>query len=124
MNWEALVVIGLFTLGLGVLLFVPAWIWVKRKQRSEPGKHPKLRLTRLGWVLIWITVVILIGGLMMDYIAPRSLLGRFVKVPGGRLIYMAIVAGVFWALEAALKTKGIKLIEDDKSAQNKRDTSQ
>ncbi len=113
MNWEALGVIGLFTLGLGVLLFVPAWVWVKRKQRAEPNNHPKLRLTKTGWVLICMTVVVLIGGLLMDFIAPESLLGQLVKTSSGRFLYLVIVVLVFWLVEAVLKTRGIKLIKED-----------
>ena len=119
MHGEAFVVIGLFTLGLGVLLLVPAWIWVKRKQRAEPGKHVKVKLTKLGWTLIWVMLIILIGGLLMDYIAPESLLGRFVKMPVGRLLYLAIVAAIFWLVEAALKARGIKLIEEDQTNTNR-----
>jgi len=114
MHWEAFIVIGLVTLSLGVLLFVPAWIWVKRKQRTAPGMHSKVKLTKLGWALVWSMVIILLGGLLMDYIAPESFLGRLVKMPLGRLIYLVIVGGIFLVLEAVLKANGIKLVEGDK----------
>lgn len=115
MYWEAFIVIGLFTLGLGVLLFVPAWIWVKRKQRKEPAAGVKLKLTKLGWLLVSVTVIALFGGYSLQYMAPESLLGQLVKTSLGRLIYLVILVGIFWVLEAALKAKGIKLIESDNS---------
>jgi small-conductance mechanosensitive channel len=113
MHGEAFVVIGLFILVLGVLLFVPAWIWVKRKQRAEPGKQAKVKLSKVGWTLIWVMLTILIGGLLMDYMAPESLMGRFVKMPVGRFLYLVIVAVVFWIVEAALKARGIKLTKEN-----------
>src|SRR4051794_4869352 len=113
MNWEALIVVCHFTLGLGVVLFVPTWIWIKRKQRAEAGRHPKVKLTKLGWVLLWTTLVVLLVGLVMDYIAPDSYVGQFVKMPAGRLLYLAIVAAVFWLLEILLKSCGIQLTKEN-----------
>ncbi len=115
MHWEALGVIGLFTLALGVLLYVPARIWAKRKLRAEPESHPKLRLTRTGWVLTCATVLILIGGLLMDFIAPESLLGQLVRTPGGRFVYLVIVILAFWLVETTLKARGITLIKEDQT---------
>lgn len=115
MQWEAFIVIGLFTLGLGILLFVPAWLWVKHKQRTDAAVRAKLRLTRLGWLLICVMVIALIGGYSMQYIVPESLLGQFVKTPGGRFLYLVIVALIFWLIEAALKTRGIQLIKKEQA---------
>ena len=109
MNWEAFGAIGLVTLALGVLLYVPARFWVKRKLRAEPDSHPKLRLTKLGWVLICAMVFLFIGGFSLQYLAPESLLGQFVKTSSGRFLYAATLALVFWLVEAALKARGIKL---------------
>lgn len=114
MDWEALGVIGLFALALGVLLYVPARIWAKRKLRAEPGSHPKLRLTKTGWVLICASLIALIVGLLMDFLAPESLLGQLVKTPSGRLLYLVIVVIIFWLVEAALKARGIKLTKEDR----------
>jgi hypothetical protein len=47
----------------------------------------------------------------MQYLAPESLLGQFVKTASGRFLYAASVAFIFWLLEIALKAKDIKLIE-------------
>lgn len=118
MNWEALVVIGFFTLALGVLLFVPAWLWVRHKRRIEPEKYPKLRLTRIGWALICATVLFLIGGFVVDFIAPESLLGQLVKTSRGRFIYLAVVVFIFWVIEIALKARGVRLIEEDQGKTN------
>jgi hypothetical protein len=113
MDWKAFGVIGLFTLALGVLLYVPARIWVKRKLRTEPDSHPKLRLTKLGWILISVSILVLIGGLLMNDLAPESMFGQFMKTSKGRFLYLVIVAVIFWFVEAALKARGIKLIKED-----------
>lgn len=113
MNWEAFGAIGLVTLALGVLLYVPARFWVKRKLRAEPGAHAKLRFTKLGWVLISTALLFLFGGFMMEFLAPESLLGQFVKTSSGRFLYALIVVLIFWLVEAALKARGIKLTKED-----------
>lgn len=112
MDWEALGVIGLFTFVLGVLLYVPARILAQYNRRAESGSHPKLRLTRAGWVLICTTVLLLIGGFSMQYIAPESAIGQFVKTSGGRLLYLAVVVLIFWLVESSLKARGIKLTKN------------
>ncbi len=113
MNWEALGVIGLVTLALGVLLYVPARIWAKRKLRAEPNSHPRLRLTKTGWLFVCTALLFLFGGLLMNYFAPESLLGQFVKTSSGRFLYAATLALVFWLVEATLKARGIKLTKED-----------
>lgn len=119
MDWKALGVICLLTLALGILLYVPARIWAKRKLRAEPSGHPKLRLTKTGWALICSTVFVLITGFSVQYIAPESAFGQFVKTSGGRFLYLAAVVLIFWLVEAILKTRGIRLIEEDQPDRNR-----
>lgn len=89
MDWEAFGLIGLFTLALGVLLYVPARIWAKRKLRTEPDSHPKLRLTKLGWILISVSVLVLIGGLLMNDLAPESMFGQLMNENRGQITVFA-----------------------------------
>jgi hypothetical protein len=111
MDWEALLVIGLFTLVLGILLIVPIMIFVKRKLRSEPSAHLIIRLTKTGWILIGVTIFVLIGGFSMQYFSPDSTFGQFVKTSAGRFVYLSIVIFIFWLIEVALKSRGIKMID-------------
>ena len=111
MNLEAFVVIGLFALLLGALLFVLSRLWVKRQLRDHSEAHVKIRLTMAGMICIPVLVIVLIGGLLMQYLAPESLLGQFVKTHSGRFFYAATVAIVFWLLEIVLKARGIRFIE-------------
>ena len=114
MNWEAFAVIGLFTLVLGTILYLPARFWVRRKVRSDPIKYAGLGLTRLGWVFVVIEIVVLFGGYSTQYIAPESVLGEFVKTSRGQFLYMVMLVTVFWLLEMVLKWRGIYLIRDSR----------
>lgn len=110
MNWEALSVIGLFTLALGVLLFIPSWIWVKRRQKAIPRGRPGVVLTKTGWALAVALVIALIGGVGMQHLAPESFLGKLTKTGGGRLIFYVALGAIFLLTEATLKAIGISLI--------------
>lgn len=111
MNWEAFAAIGIFTLVLGVVLYVPARWWAKRKVREHPNSNATLRVTRAGFVFFGIFVVLLILGFSQEFLAPESGLGQFVSSSGGRLLFGASVAAVFWLLEVILKSKGVLLVE-------------
>jgi hypothetical protein len=113
MNWEALSVIGLFALALGALLYLPAIIWARLNMRSEPNKHPRVRLTRVGWALVFAAVLVLFGGFGLQYVAPQSAIGALVKSPSGRLVLLGSVLLVFWLLESALAARGIRLTRQD-----------
>ena len=114
MDWEALSIIGLFVLTLGILLYVPARIWAKRKLRDDPKSHQELILTKVGWVLISMAILVILGGFSTQYLAPESAIGRFVKTSSGKFIYLAAVAFVFYLIESALKARGIKMIKEDR----------
>lgn len=98
MNREALGVIGLFTLVLGVLFYVPARIWAKRKLRAEAGFHPIVRLTIAGWVLTGTAAIVLFGGFSLQYIAPESTIGGSVQTSGGRFYLFRNCGSNFLAL--------------------------
>jgi cytochrome c biogenesis factor len=112
MDLEALLVVGLFSLVLGALLYAPARIWAKREARADPRNHPRLGLTRLGWILMLVAILVLICGLLMDQIAPGTKLGKLASTASGRFFYLMAVLLVFWVVETALKRKGIKLFKE------------
>jgi hypothetical protein len=111
MDLEALIVIGVFILVLGAVLFGLAKLWMKYKSHEYPAAGVKIRMTKAGIVWLCSAVTVLFVGLLMQYLAPESLLGQFVKTASGRFLYAASVAFIFWLLEIALKAKDIKLIE-------------
>jgi hypothetical protein len=103
MNLEAFLIVGLVTLFLGALLYVPARVWARKVARDDPHSYSRLGLTRLGWILTLITVLALIGGLLMDLIAPNTTLGKLVNTSSGRFVYL---------LSVFLNSKGIKLFKE------------
>lgn len=110
MDLEALIVIGVFVLISGAILFGLAKLWMKYKSREYPA-GVKIKMTKVGIVWLCSAVIVLFAGLLMQYLAPESLFGQFVKTASGRFLYAASVAFIFWLLEVVLKAKGIKLIE-------------
>ena len=111
MNLEALAVVGLFVVVLGLLLFFVARLWMRYMPSASGGKYPALRLTRLGWLLILTAMFVLIAGSSLQFLAPESALGELTKTPGGRFIYFLGVFVLFWIIEVILKAKGIRLIK-------------
>jgi len=114
MNLEAVIVIGLFTLILGVVLYVPARYFIRRKLRKNP-RYAKQRVTKVGLFVFGIMVVILMCGFSLQYLAPESWLGQLVTTAKGRLAYGLLVVAVFWSVEIFLSRKGIKIIEKEKT---------
>ena len=111
MNWEAFLVIGLFILALGALLYIPGRIWAKRRVREGPNTNAALKVTKAGFVFFGILTVVLMVGVSLQYFAPESELGQFVKTSSGRLVFFVAVGVVFLLLEYILKSKGIMLVE-------------
>lgn len=108
---EAIIVIGLIVLVLGAFLFALAKIWAKFKFKNDSPSHVPIRVTKAGWIIIPLFVIILFGGFSLQYIAPETIIGKAVQTSAGRFVYMLILLCIFWALEMMLKTRGIKLIE-------------
>jgi len=65
MNWEAIGVIGILALVLGLALFALARFFINRKLRLEgvPSQQP-LRLTKTGWAWLSASIAILLVGLV------------------------------------------------------------
>lgn len=111
MNWEAFWIIGLSSVVLGLLLFIPAWLWMRRQQQLLP-EYKRNTLTKTGWVFACLLVTFLIAGAIMQYVAPHSGFGEFVSTGAGRLIFYTSVGVVFWSVEIALKARGINLTRE------------
>ena len=111
MNWDAFAVIGTFTLVLGIMLYIPARWWIKRKLREHPNSNVTLRVTRAGFVFSVVFVVLLMLGFSQEFLVPESGLGQFVGSSIGRLLFVTLMGAVFWLLEVVLKSKGVMLVE-------------
>lgn len=98
---------------LGAILYFPARYWSKRLSAGASETNPKIRLTRVGHVFVWTTVLLLIGGLLADYLLPTSWLGRFVETAYGRFSYLAFLIVAARLVEILLKRGGIRIIQKD-----------
>jgi hypothetical protein len=114
-NWEGFFVIGLFTLVLGALLYIPARLWAKRKSREHPDSNAALRLTKSGFVFFGLFTVALIVALSWEFLAPESRLGQLAKTSLGRFGIAVVVGLVFWLLEVGLNSKGVRLLDKKES---------
>jgi hypothetical protein len=116
MNWEAVSIVGLAALVVGVALYVPAWLWTRQRVQPERGRNQKLMLTKAGWVLLSLAILAIIGGFSLQYTFPESAVGGLAKTSSGRLVYLVAVVVVFWLLEAILSRLGIRLTKSDSNA--------
>lgn len=111
MNFEALLAIGLFTLALGLVLYVPAHLWVRRKLRKEPHLT-KRRVTKAGFLVVGVMVGIMMVGFSLQYFAPESTIGQFVETSLGRYLFALSLAVAFWPVGLVLQRLGITLVEE------------
>ncbi|GEM_PF-5168564 len=116
MNWEAFFAIGLFTLVLGALLYIPAHFWIKRKLRKEQKiavfSNPidkNLHVTKAGFILVGLsigTIVFAIG-----YIKTETTFAELIDTPGVRQLFFILVGLPFIFIAAILTKMGIKLVK-------------
>ena len=109
MNWEAFLVIGAFTVILGIVLLVPGLIWARRKAKRHPEKHPVLSITRAGYLLLISMLLVLLVGLTSQLWAPHSLLGQWTATRAGRFLFACFVIVVAIIIERILAASGIEL---------------
>ena len=111
MNWEALLVIGSFTILAGLLLYVPGRWWAKRQIKNAPdGSVGKARVTRAGYLFFGIMIGLLFLGFAQAHIAPSSRLGEFVSTRMGRLVLFGGIVAASFVIEKILGRAGIELV--------------
>jgi len=107
---EAVLVIGAVCVILGGLLLIPGLWWARRKAKNDSAFGKRVRFTPFGWIFLFVMLVILLGGLMTQYLAPESLIGNLTVSRMGRLVWAGIVIGFFVVLAKLFASFGI-LIE-------------
>ena len=114
MNWEALLVIGGFTILLGLLLYLPGRWWARRQLAKSPDGSPaKARVTRAGYLFFGIMIGLLFIGFSQEHIAPTSSLGEFVSNRGGRWIFAGAILAIAVVIEKILARAGIELLRQE-----------
>ncbi len=114
MNWEAFFAIGIFTIILGVVLYIPGRLWAKRKLKEHPNTQASLKVTKFGYILTSSMLLVLFGGLSFQYFSPNSFFGEYMKTKTGRLTFTALVIIIFVLVERIFKTKGYTMLVDKK----------
>jgi len=110
MNWEAFFAVGVFTLILGVFLYIPARFWVKRKLKKHP-EQAIIKVTSFGFVFYGFVVAFLLGGFSTQFLAPNTSFGELMSSKYGRIIYAGVLVIVFFVVELVFKKLGFKVIE-------------
>lgn len=111
MNWEAVLVIGGFSVLLGIVLYVPGRWWAKRKLREAPAASAaRVRVTRAGLVFYGIMILFLMIGLFQEHLAPQSRIGEFVSTRVGRLAFVGAYVGVSVLIENMLTRLGFTFV--------------
>lgn len=109
MQWKAIIAIGGICLVLGLLLWLPAQLWARRRLRSLPAEsEERTRITPLGGVVYGLMVAVLMAGFSLQYLAPQTGLGHMVSTWPGRLVYTILVSMAWLALETSLGLLGLE----------------
>lgn len=105
---EAIAVVGLVTLGAGLLLYLPVRWYARREARRRPHANSSTRITVAGLVVILIIILVLVAGLTLEHLAPDSWLGTLVSTKRGRLVWGWMVVCVFAPIALVLERMGMK----------------
>src|SRR6266446_6414895 len=110
MNWEAVLVIGVFALVLGAVLLIPGLIWARRKARQNPGTSAGMAVTNIGFLFVAFVVLVLLVGFTAEFWAAETMFGRWMSTGRGRLIFAALTMLTSWIVEYVLGLAGIRII--------------
>lgn len=112
MDWKALLIIGGMCLVLGLVLYVPAHYWAKRRLRRAPQESSlKLRITPAGFVVYGLMVAAMMAGFSLQYLAPETRLGHFTSTGRGRIVMTGALMAVVSVVEGLLRSLGVKCVE-------------
>ena len=104
MSLEALTVIGVFTVALGIILLIPGLWWARRKVRKLPVHAAgRMRVTPFGYIYSAIFVGFLMVVFSLGYLAPELSNGK-------KFALMAIVVIVGFLGEKLANKLGFKLV--------------
>jgi len=111
---EAALVIGAVIIVLGFVLYLPGKWYAKRKALKNLNNRISYKVTPYGIVLSVIMISFIIFSFSSTYFFPESYFGSFVSCKFGRLVYVLILAIVFYLIDKTMNKKGFKfLIEKD-----------
>jgi hypothetical protein len=108
MYFDALAIIFVGALAAGAILYIPGYFfakWVLR--RASSNSRAKLRITRTGFFVYGLMVVLMMLGFAQEHLAPATLFGHLVSSWFGRLAFVALLVVVFTIIERLLAKAGV-----------------
>ena len=84
---EAILVIGSQVIILGLILLIPGLWWAKRKARKDPAYAKKANFTPIGWLFVCVMLLLLLGGLCIQYFYPESSIAKLTATSLGRFLW-------------------------------------
>lgn len=107
------IILGIFFLVFGILLYILGRWWVKRKLRNiESESVYKLHITSSGLALCILMVFAWVIGLSQEHISPGTEIGKFVSTWLGKLYYVAIVTMLAIVFGLILQMLGFTLFRN------------
>ncbi len=114
---EAIIVVGGLALLAGALLYLPFYIWIKRRKMRE-GASPQgrlaVRITKAGIIFYGAMTVALLVGYAQGSLHPETPIGKFMKHPLGSMLYSICVMVATVTLGAFLTKRGYVFIKEVK----------
>lgn len=118
MDIKAILIISVLCILLGIILLVPGLWWARHKAKKDPAYSKKVNFTFVGWIYIFIMLVLLFAGLLMPYLAPDSYLGQLSAVRFGRLIWAAFIIILFIGVKKVLNLFGLLIEKPEEENKN------
>ena len=109
MNWEAIFVIGGFTIILGIVLLIPGIWWARRKSKQHSDSQGALAVTKAGFIYFGIFVFILFSCLTAQFWAPETALGKWVSTRSGRILFVISLVIAAFVIEKILNKLGFQI---------------
>lgn len=109
MGVPAVAGVVLFASLAGVLLYLPFYLWAKRKLR--PPRRERwftVRITKAGALFYGLMVASLFGGFSFGHLAPDTTVGHYMKSGVGRLSFGVVLIIAWTIAEAILRRRGFE----------------
>jgi len=109
-NWEAFWVIGAICAALGVVLYVPAHWWFKRRVRSlPPDSSARLHVTSAGLAFCVLVLGLMLAGISQLYFAPETEFARFLASGIGLIVFFTALVLLGGVIGVVLESFGLAL---------------
>ena len=103
---------------IGIILFISIvfvyYLYRIKKLQQRPNSIYNKKVTKFGYVIFTIMIVVMAGILSLEHTAPNSQIGKLVSTNEGSLLVMFVVAIVFAVIGHFLRKVGLKELDNNK----------